>query len=181
MFSKMCPYPCPPYLIDPVPRADVVGHDDPIIAAQLVHGPLYEVHALTVRRHVHVCERIVAGLVPEQVPLQVAAGLRERLQRVELRYRSVQVSHDDPPDVGACIVQDLYDLYRRSLMPSRMDQYRGPSLTLSHRRRSKRLALVIGQRPCASDLANDACPHVGAVSPLLNVLDDPARQVVLGA
>ena len=164
-----------------VPGADVVSHDDTVVAAQLVHDPLDDVHALAVRRHVHVRQRVVAGLVAEQVPLQVAACLRQRPERVELGYRPVEVTHDDASDVSAGLVQDLKDLHRRSLVPARVDEYRCAALLLCDRRRSQRLELVVGQRPRASDLADDACAHAGSDRSALDVLDDPSDEVILGA
>ncbi len=66
------------------------------------------------------------------------------------------MADDDPARVRVRLGQHIQDLGWGRLVTSGVDQYRGAGLPLSACPGAQHLALIVGQRPCAPQLADDS-------------------------
>ena len=82
------------------------------------------------------------------------------------------MADDDPARVRVRLGQHIQDLGWGRLVTSGVDQYRGAGLPLSACPGAQHLALIVGQRPCAPQLADDSRIYQSVYTGVHQITDD---------
>ena len=128
--------------------------------------------------HVDVGQRIVGRLLPEEVPLEHAARIREPPEPLGVEDGAIDVADDQPVHPAALDADEVGDLLGLIGVPARMDIDGGAGLPLGEDGAQHDPLFLGGPGSLAADLADDTRAHVRAPGAVLHRLDHLLGEVL---